>query len=420
MTGFHAIDVHDLLECVPPALAIWFDIFPLPPKHSLERQARSLARKSSSIPKPLWEPYHDFAKGALALYSLVPTALAVIATVLTFHNDIVSVLTIFAVIAVSAIILNLLGNRHYDDLVGKFRLPTAEGHRTRMFNIRYTEAISDGIRIVNVFLILIILIHGMIDSRAAEPVELSAYDRAGPANLIPLIASEALVLIVGAVLLLAGRQLLARLVGAFAIVGGVIFAGYLHIIAHDSAINDSGIAKIGHGSTGIEVQQEIERRMDGMVQQALSHLQIGPTSFHVRHLLRLGPFVSNESQVHQGMIDSLQLAVCNFISTQLVDGRREAPILLIVGAADSTPLGRRSKLIYGSNAGLAQSRAEAVKAHLQHLCVSANGSLTILTSINGPRTANTTATGADPGANDDRSVDVWAIWLQHDGIQAAR
>jgi hypothetical protein len=93
-------------------------------------------------------------------------------------------------------------------------------------------------------------------------------------------------------------------------------------------------------------------------------------------------------------------------------------VLLVIGSADRTPLSLESRRRFDSNVGLANARAEAIKAQLlnrtKHLGEKRISEDAVLTLGSGPRL--TPELPSKPVSTnrtefpEDRRVDVWAVW----------
>ena len=89
---------------------------------------------------------------------------------------------------------------------------------------------------------------------------------------------------------------------------------------------------------------------------------------------------------------------------------KEGGLLMLVGSADRATLRSQTQVQYESNAGLARSRAEAVRIKIKGQCGVPVEQM--LTTITGPAYTPEPGKGDLPskGAADDRHVEVWAFW----------
>jgi hypothetical protein len=373
------LDVHVVLECVPPALAIWFEIFTVPTKNTIEAHADAIAKKHNPTTfKPISGDLQNFAEGALSVYSIVPTALAVIATVLSFHNNTLSLLCIFAVIAVAAILPYFIGRRRLHELT-ELRVDNAEPDGlVQLSEVSSTKYISRGIRFVNIGMIVIILLHGLM----AETNAPTKSHAAAASPLAQLILLQILILATGTILMLFGRGIFTACVGALAIIAVLALGAFLHI---NGLSKSDTIVIVGNATP----------------------LASGP-DVRVEKLVALGPFPSNEVALTGALQVDLAKSVCQFLELSELRRPESSGLLIVVGAVDRLRLGPDSRRRYGSDMGMAQARAETVKAEIFKRCAP-GGHVATLTLVNGPRTTDQSFSNVtDVPA--DRTVEVWAVW----------
>lgn len=382
------LPVQDVLECVPPALAIWFEKYPIPTKHSIASQAKSFVEEvAPSGPANLPVKLQEFTQGALSFYSIVPTALAVVSTFLTFHSNTASILAVFAVIAAAATVPYVIELRRFDELGYKRKKEVAPGKLTQISKRTTTEYISLSIRWINGFLILAILTHSAFVGEHVNTLKhVSEFKES---SLDPFVFIEALILFGGAILLLFGRGMLTKGIGALAVITALALAVYLHIInlTQFPSKTDEGHIDAGNGAP-------------------LPH----NLNLQIEKLATLGPFRPNEVTLDDTLRSALEARVCKSLSGIEQKETESVKLLIIVGGVDRSPIGASARRRFGSDMGLAQARAEAVSAELSRRCT-AYGHPSALTLVNGPRITDDASNAS--GSNDisaDRSVDVWVVW----------
>jgi hypothetical protein len=108
-------------------------------------------------------------------------------------------------------------------------------------------------------------------------------------------------------------------------------------------------------------------------------------------------------------------SVCNVWSDRHKSG--ETGWLFIVGAADQQSMNKEAIRQYESNFGLAQARAEGVKARIISRCQSAPVEERlipeqIVTLATGPPKIPIPGAALTPGEAKDRRVDIWAMWFR--------
>jgi hypothetical protein len=134
------------------------------------------------------------------------------------------------------------------------------------------------------------------------------------------------------------------------------------------------------------------------------------------HLTEIGPellmeingFIPGDSALPSGVAPAdIQSRVCNRW-TALRQHDPAPGLILVVGSTDITRLTRAQRLRYESNFGLAQARAETVKAQIVG-CVNEKQ---VLAMVAGPQHTPDLGHGEPPkeGYPDDRRVQVWGLW----------
>jgi VIT1/CCC1 family predicted Fe2+/Mn2+ transporter len=162
MSNFYPIDVHVILECAAPLLAILLAIRPFPSQLTIERfaaqlceEVRQLTGTDESINRYLHDTVRNISEALIYMSALAATGVAVIATVLSFHNDIWSVVTVLVVLAIVMTVFPSLAERRLEAFA---RLAI----RTSEYRFTLLHLFKGGILLTNIGLIIAILLHGSL------------------------------------------------------------------------------------------------------------------------------------------------------------------------------------------------------------------------------------------------------------------
>jgi len=116
-------------------------------------------------------------------------------------------------------------------------------------------------------------------------------------------------------------------------------------------------------------------------------------------------FASGHAEITDSMSGDF-IEICKSWEEHVKDGG----LLMLIGSADRTHLIPQARQRYGSNAGLARSRAETAKNKIHQQCGVPLQQM--FTEITGPAYTPELNQGAPPskGSTDDRHVEAWAFW----------
>lgn len=160
---FSPLTAETYAECAAPILAILLEVFPFPSDRQVENSAQEFARrKGISATDVGAEPDAEigrFVRGSLSLASITPTLIAVMATVASLHNVTMLTIALFCILAALVVANAVVGGLHPEDyetdIVVAGQLYTGVTH---------ARLVSWFIRIANVMLVALILLHAAIYS----------------------------------------------------------------------------------------------------------------------------------------------------------------------------------------------------------------------------------------------------------------
>ncbi|MGF6549426.1 hypothetical protein [Paraburkholderia youngii] len=404
------IDLHAWLECAPPLIAIVLEISPLPSKQTVEKHIEELVDDVGPVDESMQERLGTFAEGIVSAYSLTPTALAFIATILTFRNDAASVAAIFFVIVVGLMVYRFLAGRGLYELAGRFRTPR------KIYDFTFIQAIRRLVISVNLILIAVLLFRDLFAHGTCE--QLTALDSDAGKTLSftsLLVASEIILALSGVSLLLVGKATVVRITGIAAVVAVIASATHLHYVASRTALPPAVGDVEGNQYNRISSDQNrLEAAIIEFSNRFQASLERNSPKFQVRHLLKISAFLPSESYLDERMTEKIESEVCTVVDGSLKNDTSGGALLFLIGATDRTPLGPHGMERYGSNVGLAQARAEAVRTFIQQKCSAVAAKVEIVAAVNGPRITPQVDVGDSGGLADDRSVDIWGIWASQE------
>lgn len=195
-------------------------------------------------------------------------------------------------------------------------------------------------------------------------------------------------MLVGALLLLAGKSGLARWTGALMLGLSLFMHGSLirEVKFGDLLKFETRIDRLADLTLKLEAQRNEQSRFEPRLVATISHF--APGNAHIpsemkSQLTQICGEWKNRNPVQQGRM------------------------LQVIGSTDRVPLSASIRRQFESNVGLAQARAEQVKTGLVQCGVRSDQ---IMTMVAGPKnTASLPARGVPDGVGDDRSVTVWAF-----------
>jgi hypothetical protein len=148
------------MECLAPLFAILLEAKPFPGDRQIKKEAKEFIANEQISGNHASTHLERFTKGTLSLASVVPTFIAMIATIATFH-DIRSILLVVTAVLFGIFMLNaLVGGRTLDGLNDDAVISFFG--REHIFNgFPWTKLISWSIRFVNLGLVIAILAHAL-------------------------------------------------------------------------------------------------------------------------------------------------------------------------------------------------------------------------------------------------------------------
>jgi hypothetical protein len=120
----------------------------------------------------------------------------------------------------------------------------------------------------------------------------------------------------------------------------------------------------------------------------------------------IGPFPVGQAALKDDQADSAFKTITESLNKPSV--RDQLAVVMLVGSADRQGLGGAMRSRFDSNVGLAQARAEWVRKQLVARSPDSTRRLHFLLLTSGPRRTDAGMTAKD--WQDDRSVEVWALW----------
>lgn len=204
-----------------------------------------------------------------------------------------------------------------------------------------------------------------------------------PSLFSSLVLVSGLAIVMGALLVLFGKNNAVRAVGAVTLTGGLI--GHL--------INEVKIDSIFKVDT-LKIEADFQAHLDML-------RPLGP-----EHLGYVDGFGLGKAALTTEMHPKLD-AVCQTWKKQKDKGKEG--LLLLVGATDLVRLDQAARKRYESNFGLARARAESVRNSIAE-CGVPNPEMLAL--VSGPKNTplGLSQTERRAGFPEDRRVDIWAIW----------
>lgn len=142
-------------EWAAPALAIVLEKAAFPNDRQIRNGVEGLVKDDN-----IKEPIENFTRGAMALYGLAPTLVAVLATMTSLYKDSTVLMgTSLVIIFTIVVLMGLLGGRRFEELTDG-PIISIRGSDHELKNWPWIRIISWIIRVINLGLIVMIFWHG--------------------------------------------------------------------------------------------------------------------------------------------------------------------------------------------------------------------------------------------------------------------